>query len=269
VRKDGISAYLDDALVSTLKTDFSNLSLLKAHALRRNNTIGLSTNRDAIRFECVEVIAASASIPSADRIAASTMPSTPTADVSTQDIADYRQQKLKPVLDQIQSLEPLIAMLPKSPNRPVSDLETRLAEARADQKKILTQSDDSLASEIRENRAIAAAQAEEQRIAFEKKRARAEARSREKELLHDQTVEAAAKQLAAMRQSKWPGWNGPWKQCPLCGGTGVDEAASRDANTQRAAAEASKMVGTGQIAKGKLVTIQCSVCGGTGQVPDN
>jgi hypothetical protein len=83
-----------------------------------------------------------------------------------------------------------------------------------------------------------------------------------------QRTEAA--RLAAVRQAKFPGWNGPWKICPVCGGTGRDEIAEREANDHNASIHAAQTIGTGM--KGwagfSLARIACDLCGGTGRVPD-
>ena len=56
VRKSQVEAYLNNMLVSTLRTDFGNLSLITAAKLHRNDTLGVMVFRDAAIIESAEVI---------------------------------------------------------------------------------------------------------------------------------------------------------------------------------------------------------------------
>jgi rRNA maturation endonuclease Nob1 len=67
--------------------------------------------------------------------------------------------------------------------------------------------------------------------------------------------------------TKFPNWHGPWKTCPLCGGTGHSYA-SQQKTEQDASPDIAQVAGTGMSATIKNAISYCEMCGGTGQVPD-
>jgi len=73
---------------------------------------------------------------------------------------------------------------------------------------------------------------------------------------------------AAVRSRKFPNWDGPWKVCPICRGTGRDADAEREVNTRNSGIIGGQIAGTGGSARIKGAVIECEVCGGNGDVPD-
>ena len=55
VRRDSVEAYLDDKLISSLKTDYRNMTLFELYKLRHPDTIGLSMGQ-TITVRSVDVI---------------------------------------------------------------------------------------------------------------------------------------------------------------------------------------------------------------------
>ena len=93
--------------------------------------------------------------------------------------------------------------------------------------------------------------------------AQAQRRADEQELLVK-----ADQAHAAARQAKFPNWNGPWRACPFCNGTGRDADAERAENGRRAGVTGSMYAGTNTMVTTQSAVVQCPVCGGTGEVPD-
>jgi DNA repair exonuclease SbcCD ATPase subunit len=67
--------------------------------------------------------------------------------------------------------------------------------------------------------------------------------------------------------TKFPDWHGPWKVCPVCGGTGHTQT-SRDQTQQDVSPLLAQSVGTGTSSTIKNGVSYCEYCGGAGQVPD-
>jgi hypothetical protein len=56
VRKAGVEAYLDGQLVTSLKTDYSNMSLYGGWKVRHDNVVGLGAHLSTVLFETAEII---------------------------------------------------------------------------------------------------------------------------------------------------------------------------------------------------------------------
>ena len=56
VRKTGVEAWLNDQLVSSWKTDYSDLSLADNQRLHHANTIGLDAHRDLVKWDQAEIV---------------------------------------------------------------------------------------------------------------------------------------------------------------------------------------------------------------------
>jgi DnaJ-class molecular chaperone len=93
------------------------------------------------------------------------------------------------------------------------------------------------------------------------------------EALLQERIAQRAKAMATYDQhkpgpmTKFPDWNGPWKMCPVCQGTGHSEA-SRVQTQTNIGPILGQVAGTGGSARIKNAIVYCEYCGGTGQVPD-
>lgn len=56
VRKSGVEAYLDGQLITALRTDYSNLSLLNNRQLSQSNIVGISAYFMTVQFDAAEII---------------------------------------------------------------------------------------------------------------------------------------------------------------------------------------------------------------------
>ena len=57
IRKDGVAAYLDGQLVTSVKTDYSDMGIWPDWKLSRKNAVGIGQWKDRVRFDTVEIIA--------------------------------------------------------------------------------------------------------------------------------------------------------------------------------------------------------------------
>jgi hypothetical protein len=152
----------------------------------------------------------------------------------------------------------------------VTDIEYQLEDAR-----------DQLAKATPDSDAQRAAQSHIDALAFEKMSAKADA-ERQIAALHpvEQTsLSSAAPTIPPVQGeltydlnkpgpvTKFPNWHGPWKTCPLCGGTGHSYS-SQQMTEQDASPDIAAVAGTGMSATIKNAISYCEMCGGTGQVPD-
>ncbi|HEY8668178.1 MAG TPA: hypothetical protein VIL86_16135 [Tepidisphaeraceae bacterium] len=90
----------------------------------------------------------------------------------------------------------------------------------------------------------------------------------ERERQQQEAAEQQAQEQAAARARQFPNWHGHWRICPVCGGTGRDAEAEREANTRNAGIVGAQIAGTGGSARFKGAVIACDACGGCGEVPD-
>lgn len=194
---------------------------------------------------------------------------------SDAEIATRRAEMLAETDGKIAPLKELLKQMPEQ-QRTTSSVAKKLASLEQERIRLTTMTDDAIATQIMGERRQAAAavaraeqKAREDRQRAEQEAAREEARAaeaRERAAAEEQRRRA---ELAGRLAAKFPNWDGPWKSCPICEGSGRDADAERAENNRRASVAGGQVAGTGGSRKIAGAVIACDVCAGTGLFPDS